>query len=154
MLPKKKFRELVFQLLFSHDLGSAEEAIPLMSEEMKVSRSNMRAAHDKMKEVVGHIEELDLLIGEAAKEYEFARIQKVERNILRLGVFEILFDDSVPPKVAISEAVRLCKKFSTPESLKFVNAVLDAVYKSTDAYEVPLEEEDKSDIYFNHKDNQ
>jgi N utilization substance protein B len=48
---------------------------------------------------------------------------------LRLGIFEIFFDSEIPAKVAIAEAIRLCRKFGTPESSQFVNAILDGVYK-------------------------
>jgi N utilization substance protein B len=53
----------------------------------------------------------------------------VERNLLRLGAYEIYFSKSVPPKVAISEAVRLARKFASSESANFINAILDALYK-------------------------
>src|SRR5690606_29501809 len=59
----------------------------------------------------------------------FERIPRVERNILRLAVFELLHDPSVPPTVAIAEAIRLTRKFATPEAATFINAVLDAIFK-------------------------
>jgi transcription antitermination protein NusB len=51
--------------------------------------------------------------------------------VLRLALYEMLHDDQIPPKVAIAEAIRLSRKFSTPESSSFINAILDAIYKSS-----------------------
>ena len=72
------------------------------------------------------------MIAKTSHAYEFERIQTVERNILRLAVFEIFFDNgTVPPKVALAEAMRLARKFSTYESTSFINAILDAIYKDS-----------------------
>jgi N utilization substance protein B len=130
-LPPQKFREIVFQLLYSSDMGFSEEKdiIALLMQELAVARKYVLAAQEKVKEIRKHQPELDDAIGKAAVSYEFERIQTVERNILRLGAYELLFDCTIPSVVAIAEAVRLAKKFGTPESASFVNAVLDAIYK-------------------------
>jgi transcription antitermination protein NusB len=78
-----------------------------------------------------HLEEIDLMISNTSHSYAFERIQSVERNVLRLGVFELFFDPSIPPKVAIAEAMRLARKFGTKESAVFVNAILDTLYKQS-----------------------
>jgi N utilization substance protein B len=129
-LPPQKFREAVLQILYSQDfvLGS-EEIIPLMMEELKTTRKAMLEAQAKVNEILVKLPEIDLQITQASTEYTFERISRVEKAILRLGLFEILFDPSIPPRVAIAEAVRLCRKFGTPESSQFVNAILDGVYK-------------------------
>ncbi len=128
-LPKQKFRELVFQLLFSHDVMNLIEdaTLPLMMSQVSASIQDAHRGSDLVKRIVEHKEEIDAVIEKASETYEFDRIQRAELNILRLGVFEILHDDNIPVKVAISEAVRLCRKFSTPESSSFINAVLDSV---------------------------
>ncbi len=69
------------------------------------------------------------MIAQTAFGYEFDRIPHVERAVLRLGIYELYFSNEVPPKVAISEAVRLAKKFATIESSRFINGILDALYK-------------------------
>ena len=81
------------------------------------------------KDIQTKLQTIDQMIVETAKEYEFDRIPRVERNLLRLGTFEIYFSKTVPPKVAIDEAVRLARKFSSAESAGFINAILDALYK-------------------------
>lgn len=132
-LPPQKFREVVFQLLYSYDMGFSEEKdiIALVMQELEVSKKNVMAGQERMRALIKHVDEIDNVIGKTATSYEFDRIQSVERNILRLGAYELLFDAEIPPIVAIAEAVRLAKKFGTPESTTFVNAVLDAIYKKS-----------------------
>ena len=131
-LPQEKFREIVFQLLYSYDLSysTEEEMHALLTKELAVTKKNVREAQEKVNLIHQNQDEIDLLIGKASLSYTFERIQTVERNILRLGVFEILYDKEIPPKVAIAEALRLARKFGTPESATFVNAVLDSIYKT------------------------
>ncbi|MGE5195718.1 MAG: transcription antitermination factor NusB, partial [Anaerolineae bacterium] len=130
-LPKQKFREIVFQLIFSHDLSRAddEDSAFFMMRQLAVTKKIMREAIERQHRVCDKIGELDLLIAKHSLAYKFERIPRVERNILRLGVFEILYDEEIPPPVAIAEAIRLSRKFATPEGATFVNAVLDAIYQ-------------------------
>jgi len=130
-LPIKKFREITFLLLYSADMSDAESSdmIDMLSKELKVSKSHIRKALDQMSIVKAKQDEIDALIATETHSYEFKRIHTVERNILRLGVYEMIFDDKIPPKVAITEAMRLGKKFGTPASVAFINAIMDHLYK-------------------------
>ncbi len=130
-LPPQKFREIVFQVLYSQGFTSIdpENLIPFMMNELKVTRRVMLDVHNKVDLVIEKLLGIDEQISAAATEYSFERISRVERTILRLAVFELLHDSTIPPKVAIAEAVRLCRKFGTPESSQFVNAVLDTILK-------------------------
>jgi N utilization substance protein B len=78
-----------------------------------------------------HLEDLDKIIEKAAPEWPLEQITIVDRNVLRLGLFELLYGnkDEVPPKVAINEAIELAKNFSGESSGKFVNGVLGTVYR-------------------------
>ncbi len=131
-LPANKYRELVFQMLFSRHFS--EELSPTMStffmKQLKTTRSNVESAFERASKIIEKKEQLDSLIAGASQSYDISRIQSVELNILRLSLYEILFDESIPEKVSISEALRLSKKFSTQESTSFVNAVLDYIYKN------------------------
>lgn len=131
-LPAEKFRELVFQVLYSGDFVplSEEKAASLVASIASISKSNVRAVVAKALTIRSHFPELDAKIIASSKEYEFARIPRVEKNILRLAVYELLFEEEVPPKVTISEAIRICRKFSTDSSRAFVNAILDHIYHS------------------------
>lgn len=78
-----------------------------------------------------HIADLDSIIEKAAPEWPIAQIPLIDRNVLRMGLYELLYanKDEVPPKVAINEAIELAKTFSGKVSGKFVNGVLGTVYK-------------------------
>ncbi|MCX6721062.1 MAG: transcription antitermination factor NusB [Candidatus Staskawiczbacteria bacterium] len=81
-----------------------------------------------------HLPELDKIIEKAAPEWPISQIAMVDRNVLRIGLLELLYSDKeeVPPKVAINEAIELAKTFSGQTSGKFVNGVLGTVYKQLD----------------------
>lgn len=80
--------------------------------------------------VIEHVEELDSILGPLAPEWPIATIASIDRNILRLGLFELKYThESVPPRVAINEAVELAKAFGSENSSKFVNGVLGSAYK-------------------------
>jgi N utilization substance protein B len=130
-LPPQKFREIVLQLLYSKDFAeNVPESVPFMMEALKVARGHVRDADLKVELVMSRLPEIDERIQKASTEYSFDRISKVELSILRLGVYELLYQTDVPPKVALAEAIRLCRKFGTPESAHFVNAILDAIRDS------------------------
>jgi len=78
-----------------------------------------------------HMPELDKIIEKAAPEWPIAQISMIDRNVLRIGLYELIYADKeeVPPKVAINEAIELAKTFSGQTSGKFVNGVLGTVYK-------------------------
>lgn len=77
-----------------------------------------------------HLDEVDSMIREAADNWRLERLARVDRCILRLGVAELLFIEEVPPKVAIQEAIRLAGQYGGDQSSRFVNGVLDAIYKA------------------------
>lgn len=132
-VPAQKFREIVFQMLYSHDMGKAENEamLELLTNELAVTKKVVRQAQERAQQIIDRQHKIDDLIAQTSYSYQFERIQSVERNILRLGTFEILFDETIPHKVAIAEAMRLARKFSTKESASFINAILDTIYKSS-----------------------
>jgi N utilization substance protein B len=127
----QKFREIVFHLVYSSDFGECGEAdiAPLIMEQLVVTKSAVREARAIFTGVLEKQGLIDNLIQEQSREYEPERIPRIERAILRLGIYEMLFSTTVPPKVAIAEAIRLSRKFATPESAAFVNAILDGLYQ-------------------------
>ncbi len=128
---QQKFREIVFQLLFSQDFVQIEEEIlDFMMHQLAVTKSTMRKALEKGKLVAFHFSEIDEIIRRFSSAYDIDRIGKVERTILRLGIYELCYEPEIPSKVVIAEAIRLARKFSTAESSLFVNAVLDAYFQS------------------------
>jgi len=80
-----------------------------------------------------HLEEVDAILGSALDNWRLERVSKIDRAILRIGAAEILYLDDVPPKVSIQEAIRLGEAYGGPESPRFVNGVLDALFKRREA---------------------
>jgi len=76
-------------------------------------------------------DEIDDLIGQHTVGWRFERLALIDRNILRLGIFELLYLPSIPPEVAINESVELCKKYGTERAQVFVNGILDRIWKET-----------------------
>lgn len=131
-LPPQKFREIVFQLLYSQDFAESdkEETAHMIMGELKVTRKALAEAQERVCLMESFFPAIDEKISLASTSYSFDRISRVEKVILRLGLFEILHDPAIPSPVAIAEAIRLARKFGTPESAHFVNAILDKVYKT------------------------
>lgn len=130
-LPPQKMREAVFQLLYSLEEGDCDPmaAIALLAKELAVGKQHLQLALTRVQAIQSHRTQIETAISEQTPEYALERIHSVELNILHVGAYEILFDSSVPPVVAIAEAMRLTRKFSTDTSASFVNAVLDAIYR-------------------------
>ncbi|NQV13469.1 MAG: transcription antitermination factor NusB [Parcubacteria group bacterium] len=87
---------------------------------------------DSIKGVLKHVGEIDELIEETAPEWPLDQITMVDRNVLRLGIYELAYTDDIPPKVAINEAIELAKTFGGKSSGKFVNGVLGTIYRKID----------------------
>lgn len=130
-LPQQKLREVVFQLLYSQDLGNnkIDDVTSLLMHQLSITKRNVKQGQERVVLIQEKKNEIDAIISKTSLSYAFERIQTVERNILRLGVYELLYDADIPPKVAIAEAMRLARKFGSPESAAFVNAILDNVFK-------------------------
>lgn len=79
--------------------------------------------------VIDHQPEIDTMISKYAPEWPLEQITIVDRNVLRIGIYELKFSENVPPKVAINEAIELAKSFGGPSSGRFVNGVLGTIYK-------------------------
>lgn len=129
-------RSIVLQTMFEWDLNAIDrkaiiDVLDRNIEEFAPNKTDRPFMEKLLDGVLGKQSELDLVIEKAAPEWPIDRISPVDRNILRLGLFELLFADrsEVPAKVAINEAIELAKQFGGENSSRFVNGVLGAVYK-------------------------
>jgi N utilization substance protein B len=129
-------RSIVLQALFEWDLNAVDkkEVISILDrniEEFAQKNTDRPFMEKLLNGILSKQPELDLVISKAAPEWPIDRISPVDRNILRLGLFELLFAErsEVPAKVAINEAIELAKQFGGDNSSRFVNGVLGAVYK-------------------------
>jgi N utilization substance protein B len=119
-------RERALQILFQHDIhGKADLRLDEFWREYSVSDETKAFAERLVKGVVEHKKELDATIGKYATNWTVSRMPIVDRNILRAGLYELLWLDEVPAKVTIDEAIELAKSFGDDDASKFVNAVLD-----------------------------
>ncbi|MEK7117994.1 MAG: transcription antitermination factor NusB [Patescibacteria group bacterium] len=129
-------RSIVLQSLFEWDFNGRNEAMALEVLARNIAEfapglNDSTFMADLLKSVLAKQPEIDLIIEKAAPAWPIDRISPIDRNVLRIGLFELLFGDrsEVPPKVAINEAIELGKTFGGDNSGKFVNGVLGAVYK-------------------------
>ena len=124
---RSKVREHIFKMLFSigFDAADADEQIELYLEQVEEASEEERGyMRKKVKDIAAHEEEIDAMINEHTTGWKTGRMNKVDLSILRLAVYEMKWDDEVPVKVAINEAVELAKSFSGDEGPAFVNGVL------------------------------
>ena len=126
---RRKARRLALQALYEVDSTGheAEGAVSRLLAEEKLSRENADFIRELVSGVIRNKERIDLRIQSFAPTWPIEQISIVDRNILRLAIFEILLDNKVPAKVAINEAVELAKTFGSDSSPKFVNGVLGSV---------------------------
>ena len=129
-------RSIVLQALFEWDFGAknsteAEEIFQRDVKEFAQGHGDFAFMETLLRGVLEKQKDIDLIIEKAAPDWPIDKISLIDRNILRIGLYELLFADrsQVPPKVAINEAIELSKTFGGETSSKFVNGVLGAVYK-------------------------
>ncbi|MCU0770623.1 MAG: transcription antitermination factor NusB [Verrucomicrobia bacterium] len=151
---RREARERAVQFLFQHDLNpsaqldealdefwQSQRAAAVQAEEGVASWGQPRElpppsdeevamrlfADPLIRGTIEHLAEIDLVIARHVRNWSMERMAAVDRNVLRLAVFEMLHREDIPPVVSINEAVDIAKKFSTQESGRFVNGILDKV---------------------------
>ena len=140
-LDPHKFRELVFLILYSSDMGHppSDELLDMIAQECKVAKSHVLEAKARADAFLKRSDECDDLIKSVCEAYRLERIMSVERNILRLAICELVFERQVPVSVVFAEAKRLAKKFSTDEAASFVHSLLGAITVKVGSTEPPKE---------------
>ncbi len=129
---RRASRELALRALFQIDVGSAnpEEAFAAVSDAERFQQDVIDFARDLLEGASAHVEHIDRVIEANARGWSLDRMASVDRNILRLAVFELLYRLDIPPSVVVDEAVELAKKYSTAESGRFVNGVLGNIVRN------------------------
>jgi N utilization substance protein B len=130
-MKRRELREHIFQLLFRVEFNEKDEMakqvglfVEDMEEETEVKERDKTYISEKYAKIVEKLPEIDKMLDEVSKGWKTSRMGKVELTILRLAVYEMRFDEDIPQKVAINEAVELSKKFGGNEAPAFVNGVL------------------------------
>jgi N utilization substance protein B len=126
-------RTVAMQTLFEWDFNGQQQDLQELTkrslEQFAPGMDDHKFVYDLTKGVVEHLSQIDAIITETAPEWPIEQVSPVDRNVLRLGIYELEFLKEVPPKVAINEAVELGKTFGGETSGKFVNGVLGTLYK-------------------------
>ena len=133
-MSRHKLREQVFKLLFRiefNDSVEMEEQKELFftTSDVETTEEESRYIEEKYQAVVDKLDKIDELISSNAKGWSIDRMSKVDLTILRLGVYEMIFDDTIPEDVALNEAIELAKEFGQDQSYSFINGVLDKLHK-------------------------
>ncbi|MBD5501241.1 MAG: transcription antitermination factor NusB [Lachnospiraceae bacterium] len=127
-MSRRELREQIFKLLFRIEFNSKEEMQEqtefFFEEENQTDTEDATYVTEKLNRILEKLSEIDRALNEKVQGWNTERMGKVDLTILRLAVYEILFDDTIPLGVAINEAVELAKKFGQDSSPSFVNGVL------------------------------
>jgi len=128
---RRKARELALQMLFQHDMaGNAPDQIVSTFEDFQKSKPNTREFAERIfRGTVDHLGEIDEMIQAQAENWRLSRMAVVDRNIIRMSVYEFMHESDTPKLVIIDEAVEIAKKFGTQKSSQFINGILDGILK-------------------------
>ena len=128
---KRKARILALQVLYAIELNGSQldDTYNLILDQLELPSNGILKYGKKLSKLVSnHILELDQLIKERSKNWNFSRITLMDKLILRMSLLEMIYISEVPPKVSIAEGVEIAKEFSTQDSSSFINGILDSIY--------------------------
>ena len=127
---RRRSRELAIKVLFHLEFSRDDpaSAFDLICENFGASGEITVFSKELVEGVYDHIKELDELLSKASQHWRLERIARVDRTILRMALYELLYREDIPPKVTINEAVDLGKKFGSEESGAFINGILDKIF--------------------------
>ena len=128
---RRKARELALQMLYQHDVsGNPPDTIISTFEDLQSSKPNTKTfAVRVFKGTVDNLQKIDDMIQQQADNWRLSRMAVVDRNIIRMSVYEFLHEDDTPKLVIIDEAIEIAKKFGTQKSSQFINGILDGILK-------------------------
>jgi N utilization substance protein B len=137
MASRRKGRELALQMLFQWELGehTPQHVISTFLRSQRVEPEEENFARSLFEGAASEVNSLDRMIQEHAEHWRLERMAAVDRNVIRLALYELLHYPTTPPAVVINEALELARRFSSAESVEFVNGVLDAIRRAGDKKE-------------------
>lgn len=142
-------RSIIMQTLYQWDFrGRPSAALPAIVDGLLIEFGNGLEEHDayireSVERIVDQIDEIDTTIKAFASNWPMEQMTLVDRNILRIGVYEIKFNDAIPGRVAINEAIEIAKSYGGQSSSKFINGILGAVYNDLKVKNPDLEEKER-----------
>lgn len=127
-MSRREIRELIFKMIFRAEFHKEEEIaeqLRLFMDTLETEKEEDRAyIEEKVQDIFAHLAEIDGIIDSSAQGWKTSRMAKVELTLIRLAVYEIRYEEDIPTKVAINEAVELAKTYGEENSASFVNGVL------------------------------
>jgi N utilization substance protein B len=128
---RRKARELALQMLFQYDMsGNPPDIVIATFEDLEKSKANTRDFATKIfRGTVDHMAKIDEMIQAQADNWRLSRMAVVDRNIIRMSIYEFMHEDDTPKLVIIDEAIEIAKKFGTQKSSQFINGILDGILK-------------------------
>ncbi len=129
---RRRSRELAMQVLFQMEVNSKDsnEAIELFCRHFRVPRDARPFFLQLVEGVSEFQDEIDRLIESFSSNWKISRMSGVDRNIMRVAIYELLYCEDIPPKVSINEAIDIGKKFGTEDSGGFINGIMDSIRMS------------------------
>ena len=129
---RRKARELALNALFQGEMTatSAVENFPLLCENFEINKKAIPYGRELVYGITDKWEEINAKIAESAVNWRVSRMSVLDRNIIRLAAYELMFKEEVPPRVAIDEAIELAKRYCAEDSPGFINGILDAILKN------------------------
>ncbi|MDI6765784.1 MAG: transcription antitermination factor NusB [Bacteroidota bacterium] len=126
---RRLIREKVLQALYAYELSKEPitDVIKDFLGDLKNSKDDFEFAKKIISEVIHHEAEIEAIIKAKVAHWEYDRIAYIDKILLRIGICEFLYCPDIPPKVTINESIEIAKAFSTEQSGKFINGVLDAI---------------------------
>lgn len=140
---RRKARESTLQILFQieFDSSSLEKIVNSYWENIAYSEEEIRSYSTWLVEgILSHQEEIDGIIQSVSEHWRVPRMAMIDRNILRIAVFELLYEEKVAPAIVINEAIEIAKKYSGEQAGTFVNGILDAIRKQLPKIKSSLKE--------------
>jgi N utilization substance protein B len=140
---RRKARESTLQILFQLEFNDRELEGVFESfwQEKKTSKEIKEYCRWLVTGIVSHRERIDRLIQSVSENWRIDRMALVDRNVLRIAVFELLFEEKIAPAIVIDEAIEISKKYSSEDAATFVNGILDAVRKKIEKMQKQSKEE-------------
>lgn len=132
---RRRGREFALQILFQIDINNTgiKESLAGFWDSRPVSQTTRRFTERLVRGTLQHRKKIDLLLAETSENWRLERMAAVDRNILRLAVYEFLWEADIPSVVAIDEAIEMAKRFGGDDSGQFINGVLDSVRKKLES---------------------
>lgn len=141
---RRKARENTLQILFQLEFNDPqpEKVLNLFWKSRRASNEIKDYSSWLVKGIISHKKEIDNIIQSVSEHWRISRMAVVDRNVLRIAVFELLFEENIASAIIINEAIEIAKKYSSMEAATFVNGILDAIRKEIDTLRTSLKEEE------------